>query len=87
MSSTADPGTSSTLGRARHTCHATGCDLAVPPKMFTCRRHWFRLPKSYRDAIWATYRPGQEVTKDPSPEYLEAARAAVRYLERIEDRA
>jgi hypothetical protein len=30
------------------------------------------LPKSIRDKIWATYRPGQEITKDPSDEYMEA---------------
>ena len=65
---------------AAHLCHAPGCKTAVPPKMFACRPHWFALPKAMRDAIWATYRDGQEVTKDPSPEYLEAARAAVEYL-------
>ena len=66
---------------SRHTCHATGCSTAVPPKMFMCRSHWFALPKALRDAIWRTYRPGQEITKTPSPEYLEAARAAIAYLE------
>ena len=70
-----------------HVCHATGCKVSVPPKMFMCRRHWYRLPKSHRDAIWATYRPGQEITKTPSAEYLLVARAAVRALERIEESA
>jgi hypothetical protein len=67
-----------------HACHATRCRTEVPPKMFMCRPHWYRLPKSYRDAIWAAYRPGQEVTKDPSLEYLEAAMAAVRYLDQTD---
>jgi len=49
--------------------------------MFMCKPHWYSLPKDMRDWIWATYRPGQEVTKDPSPEYLEAATACVQYLE------
>jgi hypothetical protein len=66
---------------AAHMCHAPGCRTPVPPKMFACRPHWYALPRRLRDAIWATYRPGQEVTKDPSPEYLDAARAAVAYLE------
>lgn len=66
--------------RSRHTCHATGCTVAVPPKMFMCRSHWFALPKALRDAIWRTYRPGQEIRKDPSPEYLDAAREAIAYL-------
>ncbi len=63
-----------------HLCHAEGCQKAVPPKMFMCKPHWFSLPKRLRDAIWATYRPGQEVTKDPSPEYLEVAHEAIRWL-------
>ena len=63
-----------------HTCHAKGCTTPVPPKMFMCRPHWFSLPKSMRDAIWAAYRPGQEVRKDPSREYLHVARAAINWL-------
>ena len=63
-----------------HTCHARGCDRAVPPRMFMCKDHWFALPKPMRDAIWDTYRPGQERTKDPSLEYLGAAKDAVNWL-------
>jgi hypothetical protein len=63
-----------------HLCHADGCRIPVPPRMFMCRGHWYSLPKPLRDAIWATYRPGQEVRKDPSPEYLAAAQAAIGYL-------
>ena len=64
-----------------HTCHATGCTTPVPPRMFMCKRHWFRLPTHMRDEVWRVYRPGQEVTKDPSPEYVATARAAIRWLE------
>lgn len=60
-----------------HTCHHPSCDAPVPPRMFSCRGHWFALPKVLRDAIWAAYVPGQERRKDPSPEYLDAAQAAV----------
>ena len=56
-----------------HTCHHPGCTEKVPPKLWGCRKHWFRLPKRLRDKIWATYVPGQEIRKDPSPEYLEVA--------------
>lgn len=59
----------------KHTCHWPGCDIAVPPKMWGCKHHWFRLPQRLRARIWATYRPGQEITKDPSPEYMKAAKA------------
>lgn len=48
-----------------HTCHAIGCSKKVPPAMFMCKSHWFRVPKFLRDGIWATYRPGQE--KDWKP--------------------
>ena len=57
-----------------HTCHWPGCETRVPTAMWGCKGHWFALPKRLRDRIWATYRRGQEVTKTPSPEYMEAAR-------------
>jgi hypothetical protein len=59
-----------------HHCHWPGCDKEVPPKMWGCKTHWYMLPKSIRDKIWATYRPGQEITKDPSDEYMAAAAEA-----------
>jgi hypothetical protein len=33
------------------------------------------LPLHLRDRIWAAYVPGQEVRKDPSDEYIQAAKA------------
>lgn len=42
--------------------------------MWGCKPHWFRLPKHLRDRIWATYRPGQEITKTPSAAYVAAAK-------------
>jgi hypothetical protein len=64
----------------KHTCHARPCNVEIPPKMFMCKRHWFMLPKTMRDAIWANYRPGQEIDKEPSAKYLEVAMAAVNWL-------
>jgi TRAP-type C4-dicarboxylate transport system substrate-binding protein len=49
--------------------------------MFMCKDHWRRLPKRYRDAVWAAYVEGQEVRKDPTPEYLDAARQAIDWIE------
>lgn len=63
-----------------HHCHARGCEVAVPPKIFMCRRHWYALPKPMRDAVWATYRPGQEIDKRPSREYLDASKQAIDWL-------
>jgi hypothetical protein len=56
-----------------HTCHWPGCETNVPPKMWGCSKHWFRLPKKLRDEVWRTYRPGQEITKTPSAEYIAVA--------------
>lgn len=64
-----------------HHCHATGCKVPVPPRMFMCRSHWFALPEAMQDELWSVYVPGQEVTKTPAPEYVEVARRCVRYLE------
>ncbi len=58
-------------------CHAHGCYTAVPPKMFMCKPHWFMLPADLRDAIWREYRPGQEITKNPSPRYMAVQKLAV----------
>lgn len=60
-------------GSVKHTCHWLGCKKEVPPAMWGCKTHWFRLPKKLRDQIWATYVPGQEIRKDPSDAYLKAA--------------
>lgn len=57
----------------KHHCHWRGCNVETPPSMWGCRAHWFKLPKRLRDKIWATYRPGQEITKTPSREYVEVA--------------
>lgn len=56
-----------------HHCHWPGCKRNVPPAMWGCKQHWFKLPAWLRAKIWSTYRPGQEVSKDPSPEYLQVA--------------
>lgn len=70
----------SSVDLSAHYCHAEGCRAQVPPRMHMCRSHWFSLPKRLRDAVWATYRPGQENRKDPSPAYLAAAHAAIEWV-------
>jgi len=69
-----------------HHCHAIGCTVLVPPRLFMCRPHWFQLPRRLRDAVWATYVPGQELTKDPSPEWLRSANEAVQWVAEREGR-
>jgi len=63
-----------------HHCHWTGCTKSVPPAMWGCKTHWFKLPARLRNRIWATYRPGQEITKDPSDAYLTVAREVQQWI-------
>jgi hypothetical protein len=57
----------------RHHCHWPGCEKQVPPAMWGCKPHWFKLPQHLRLAVWAAYEPGQEQRLDPSDDYLEVA--------------
>lgn len=59
--------------RCSHHCHWPNCPQTVAPRLWGCKTHWYRLPQNLRDEIWRYYRPGQEVTKRPMPEYLEVA--------------
>lgn len=74
------------IGATPHYCHARGCTTQVPPKLFMCRTHWYTLPKDYRDRIWQTYKPGQEITKTPSTRYIDAATDAINYVADLEAR-
>lgn len=73
--------------RAQHHCHAIGCDRVVPPKLFMCATHWKRLPRRHQEAIWRTYRRGQEIRKDPSVAYLVAQAEAVLAMAIIDGRS
>jgi len=67
-----------------HKCHWPSCDKEVPPRLWGCREHWFRLPLSIRRRIWVTYKSGQEVSKTPSRVYLMVARSAQKWIELAE---
>lgn len=56
-----------------HHCHWPGCDKQVPPAMWGCKGHWFRLPIELRNKVWFSYEPGQEVNGTPSERYLRVA--------------
>ena len=60
-----------------HYCHAEGCKILVPPRLFMCKFHWYQVPKKLRDRIWEEYRPGQEIDKNPSKKYLKVAAEAI----------
>lgn len=69
-----------------HRCHAEGCDVPVPPKMLMCLRHWRMVPKVMQSRVWAYYRPGQEIDKQPSALYMDAQREAVEAVAKKEGR-
>lgn len=70
---------------AVHRCHAIGCETEVEPKLLMCRPHWKMVPKFLQKEIWRWYRPGQEIDKKPSREYMAVQKLAidaVAFLER-----
>ena len=67
-------------GTGAHRCHWPGCDKRVPPAMWGCKTHWFKLPQSLRTKIWLTYRPGQEISKRPSVEYIAVVRQVTEWI-------
>lgn len=64
-----------------HLCHHPRCSKPVPPRMLACRPHWYQLPRWLRDEVWDRYQPGQEIRKDPSPEYLETIHKCIKTWE------
>jgi len=63
-----------------HVCHWPGCNKSVPPAMWGCKPHWFKLPRRLRNKIWATYRIGQEIDCSPSDRYLAAYREVEEWI-------
>lgn len=68
-------------GDSKHHCHWPGCARVVPPAMWGCKPHWYQLPQALRDRIWRAYKPGQEISKTPSSEYIAAAREVQAWIE------
>lgn len=62
---------------APHHCHVPNCPRRVDPRYLMCPGHWGLVPKGLQDLVWRAYRPGQEVDKRPSADYLEAAKRAI----------
>lgn len=73
-------------GGTSHHCHARGCQREVPPKLLMCGVHWRMVPPDLQRAVWATYRPGQEIDKRPTRDYLAAAKDAIRWVAQAEGR-
>lgn len=63
-----------------HECHWPGCAQQVPPAMWGCRAHWYKLPRELRAKIWSAYRPGQEIDQRPSRDYVAIAREVQEWI-------
>lgn len=70
-----------------HTCHAIGCTTIVRPELLMCLAHWLKMPINLRTAVLKHYRNGQCVDKDPSREWLAAAKAAIKFVAKLEGRS
>lgn len=64
---------------SEHLCHRPNCGKPVPPRLVVCSGCWFLLPLPLRNAIWKFYRPGQEIRKDPTLEYIAALKACLQW--------
>ncbi len=65
-----------------HECAAMGCTRSIPKRMLMCGVHWRQVPRDIQRLVWATYRPGQEEDRQPSPAYGDAMRAAIQAVAR-----
>lgn len=65
-----------------HHCHWPGCSVMCKPAMWGCKKHWYMLPHELRTRIWRAYEIGQEKSKTPSPEYVEAARDVQKWIKK-----
>lgn len=64
----------STLGSGINSCSIPGCGNQIDPSRLMCRAHWYVVPKTMRDRVWATWRSGQGAF---SAEHQDAVRVAV----------
>lgn len=72
---------------AKHYCHAIGCKQEVFARLLMCSRHWRMVTATTQDEAWQHYRKGQDIDKEPSREYLLAARKAIREVAAKEHRS
>lgn len=72
---------------SEHLCHAVGCTTPVPPRLLMCPRHWRMVPQALQVAVWANYSNGQEIRKNPTAEYIQAANNAIEAVAALESQA
>lgn len=69
------------LRSSEHSCHLPDCEEVIAPKFLMCAKHWKLVPKELQQEVYRFYRTGQEKTKNPSKNYLQAARRAILAVE------
>jgi hypothetical protein len=56
----------------------------VPPRLLMCSRHWRMVPAELQAQVWKHYRPGQEVDKRPTQDYLDVMDEAIAAVAKAE---
>lgn len=67
-----------------HECHADNCDDPISPRLLMCKKHWRLVPEKFKHRVHKHYRGGQEVDKNPTENYLKAARDCIDYVAVVE---
>lgn len=67
-----------------HSCFWPECPQRVAASQLGCAPHWRRLPKHLRDAIWRSFRPGQEIDGVVSAGYRRAVRSVLAYVRELD---
>lgn len=61
-----------------HTCPGPGCQADVSAAMLMCARHWYKVPRAFRSALWRAWDGGAGAG---SAEHQAAMAACIRSLE------
>lgn len=65
------------MSERKYVCAISDCEKVIPRTRLMCKRHWFQVPISLRNAVWDTYRRCGVL----SEEYWEAREAAIHAVE------
>ncbi len=69
---------SSNIVDTKTKCNADGCNKRINHCVFMCGYHWGLVPVHLQKDIYRYYRKGQEIDKNPSPDYISVANVAIR---------
>lgn len=69
-----------------HRCHVPNCPITVPRWKLMCGRHWAMVPATIQQAVRRHYRYGQGSFRRPTKAWLTAARRAIDFVIKQEER-